>query len=137
MKQTLFVLGGALVGGIVGYLAFGWILSQGFVALALPGGLLGVGAGLGKPRTLWPAILCGLFATALGLFTDWSFFPFKADHSLAFYLLHIHQVDTITLVMIALGGAIGFWVPFRRREMGPPRGAGKGLPEKTAEGSGL
>jgi hypothetical protein len=137
MKQTLFVFGGALVGGLLGYLAFSWLLGHHIYAGALPGGLLGLGAGLGKPRAIWPAILCGLLATALGLFSDWSFFPFKADDSLAFYLLHVHHLDTITLLMIVLGGAIGFWVPFRRREMGHPSRAGEESPEKTAEGSDL
>jgi hypothetical protein len=29
---------------------------------------------------------------------------------------HIHDLNTVTLVMIALGGALGFWMPFRRTE---------------------
>ena len=37
---------GAAVGGAVGYFAFGWLVSQGFYAVALPGVLLGIGLGL-------------------------------------------------------------------------------------------
>lgn len=134
MKQILLTLCGALVGGTLGYLAFFWIVDQGFYALALPGGLLGLGAGIGRPRTIWPAFLCGLLATALGLVTEWRYSPFKIDHSLTFFLQHVHHLEPITLVMIAVGGAVGFWVPFQRREKGDRRGRGKSVPETAAEG---
>jgi hypothetical protein len=114
MKQTLLVLGGALVGGILGYLAFFWIAAQGFYGLVLPGGLLGLGAGLGKPRTVWLAVACGLAATALGLVAEWRYAPFVKDDSLTYFLLHIHELKPITLLMIGLGGLVGFWVPYGR-----------------------
>jgi hypothetical protein len=104
----------AIAGGLLGYFAFQWVLSQGFYGLVLPGGLLGLGAGSAKNRWLWLAIVCGIAALALGLFTEWHFFPFKADASLGYFLLHVYQLQGWTLVMLALGGAIGFWVPFRR-----------------------
>src|SRR5215471_7924041 len=102
MKQTLLVLGGALVGGILGYLAFFWIAAQGFYALVLPGGLLGVGAGLGKPRTVLFAVGCSIAAVVLGLVTEWRFAPFLKDDSLTYFLLHIHELKPITLLMIGL-----------------------------------
>jgi hypothetical protein len=134
MKQILLTLCGAVVGGTLGFLAFFWIVDQGFYALVLPGGLLGLGAGIGKPRTVWPAVLCGLLATALGLVTEWRFSPFKVDHSLAFFLQHIHHLEPITLVMIALGGVMGFCVPFQRREKGDWTGGRKNASQKTGEG---
>ena len=56
MKQTLLTLCGAVAGGILGYFAFGWLLGQGFYALMLPGGLLGLGAGLAKNRSVLLAV---------------------------------------------------------------------------------
>jgi hypothetical protein len=114
MKQTCLVLGGAVVGGFLGYLAFSWVKDQGFYALVLPGGLLGLGAGLARNRSVAVAILCGLFAIGLGLFTEWYFWPFRIDESLGYFLLHVHHLKPLTLVMVALGGAIGFWIPYRR-----------------------
>ena len=67
-------------------------------------------------RSLWVAILCGILATALGLFTEFQFAPFIADESLAYFLTHLFALKPITQLMIAAGGFIGFWIPFRRTE---------------------
>ena len=114
MKQAALVLGGAVLGGVVGYFAFGWLVSQGFYGLVLPGGLIGLGAGLAPCRWRWPSVVCGVSALLLGLFTEWRFFPFKADGSFSYFLRNVHELKPITLLMIAAGMAIGFWVPFRR-----------------------
>lgn len=116
MKQIAFVFGGAVLGGLVGHLGFGWLLSQGFYGLVLPGGLLGLGAGLSPCRVRWPSVVCGVMALALGLVSEWRHFPFKADDSFGYFLSHVHQLKPITLLMMAAGTAIGFWVPFRRVE---------------------
>src|SRR5947209_2993761 len=117
MKHNLLALCGALVGGAIGYFAFFWIAAQGFYALALPGSLLGLGAGVVKNRGVWVAVVCGLLAVALGLFIEWRFAPFRDDGRLGYFLAHVLDNEPITLVMIAVGGLIGFWVPFRRREI--------------------
>lgn len=116
MKHTLLPLGGALLGGLIGYFAFFWIARQGFYAMVLPGGLLGLGAGYAKNRSIAIAVVCGIAALVLGLFTEWQFAPFIKDGSLGYFLSHVHELKPITLLMIGLGGAIGFWVPFRRVE---------------------
>lgn len=116
MKNTFIVLAGALAGGVLGYFAFRWIATQGYYALALPGGLLGLGAGYGKNRSLTVAVVCGLAALALGVFAEWRFRPFVADESFSFFLRHLTDLSPITLLMIALGAGIGFWIPFRRIE---------------------
>src|SRR5436309_13705164 len=116
MKQSLLVLGGALVGGVLGYYAFSWIYAQGFYGLIVPGGLLGLGAGIATNRSALVAVLCGLLAVALGLFTEWRFFPFEDDRSFGFFLRHLQDLKPVTLLMIAAGGLIGFWIPFRRIE---------------------
>lgn len=116
MKQTVMVLGGAVLGGVVGHFAFGWLISQGFYGLVLPGGLIGLGAGWAPCRSRWPSVVCGVSALLLGLFTEWRFFPFKADASFGYFLRNAHDLKPLTLLMIAAGTAIGFWVPFRRVE---------------------
>lgn len=114
MKQTLLVLCGAVIGGVVGFFAFIWLARQGFYALVLPGGLIGVGAGIAKNRSIAVAVICGLAALLLGLYTEYRFFPFKVDETLSYFVTHLHQLKPVTWLMIAVGSAIGFWIPFRR-----------------------
>ena len=118
MKQQVFVLIGAIVGGLVGYFAFFWIARQGLYALVLPGGLLGLGASLFPNRSTGLCILCGLLALALGLMAEWKFAPFITDGSLGYFLTHLQQLRPITLIMIAAGAFIGYWAPFSRRQLG-------------------
>jgi hypothetical protein len=121
MKNTLLVLGGALVGGLVGYWGFVWALAQGFYALILPGGLLGLGAGLARNRSLILAVVCGLLATVLGVFAEWRNRPFDKDDSLSYFLLHFHKNPPLTLLMIGVGGVLGFWCPYSQIPKGPRR----------------
>lgn len=116
MKQVALVFGGAIVGGLVGHFAFGWLLDQGFYGLVLPGGMLGMGAGLAQCRLRWPSVVCGVVALVLGLATEWRFRPFEVDDSFGYFLSHVHQLKPITWLMLTAGTAIGFWVPFRRVE---------------------
>jgi hypothetical protein len=116
MKNIVLLFVGAVLGGIVGYFGFFWIARQGFYAMVLPGGMIGVGAALGKSKSILPAILCCVAAVALGLFTEWQFEPFIANGSPGHFLGHITDLQPVTLLMIAAGGAIGFWIPFRRIE---------------------
>jgi hypothetical protein len=115
MKNILLALGGACVGGALGFFGFYLLAKQGFYALVLPGGLLGLCAGIVPTRSILVAVVCGLAATALGLFTEFHFFPFVADESLGYFLSHLGSLKPVTWLMIAVGGAIGFYVPFRRR----------------------
>ncbi len=119
MKNTVLLFVGAVVGGIVGYYGAVWMASQGFYALVLPGGLLGIGAAIGRSKSIVPAILCCIAAIALGLLTDWRVEPFIKDASLGFYLKHLSDLMPVTLLMIAAGAFVGFWLPFRRIERVP------------------
>jgi hypothetical protein len=116
MKTNVLAFLCALVGGALGYFAFFWAAGQGFYALMLPGGLLGFGAGIVSNRSLYVPFVCGLLATALGIIAEYRFAPFNADDSLPFFLSHLFDLKPITLFMIAAGGLIGFWVPYRRTE---------------------
>lgn len=116
LKNDFLVLVGALVGGLVGYFVFNWLLGQGYYGLMLPGGLLGMGAGVFKTRTKAIAVVCGFLAIVLGLLVEWKSFPFKADESLVYFITHFYDLKPATLIMIVLGAAIGFWIPFRRSQ---------------------
>ena len=108
--QTILLgLLGAAVGGCIGYFAFFWIGRQGFYALVVPGGLLGIGAGLCTGRRCPPlAIICGIAALLLGLVAEWRRAPFADDQSLPYFLTHVHQLSGITLIMIALGTIVAY-----------------------------
>jgi hypothetical protein len=115
LKNHIMVLAGAVAGGVLGYFIFLWLARhQGLYALAVPGGLVGLGAGCFRNKSLPVAIACGVMAVAIGLFSEWKFAPFIKDESLAYFISHIHLLRPLTLVMVAVGGFIGFWVPFRR-----------------------
>ncbi len=86
MKQNALVLMGAGAGGLIGYFGFLWIAHQGFYALVLPGGLLGIGASLVPNRSTAICVVCGLIALVLGFLAEWQFAPFIKDSSLGFFL---------------------------------------------------
>ena len=100
---------GAIIGGAVGYFLFIWIARQGFYALMLPGWLLGEGAGLCARRRSVPlGIVCAVLALGLGLFAEWKFRPFIDDDSFGYLLTHVHKLQPITMIFIALGAFLGY-----------------------------
>lgn len=102
---------GAVIGGAVGYFVFGWIVDQGFYALLLPGALLGTGCGfLARTRSFPRGLLCGIGGLALGIYSEWSRFPFEADDSFTFFLAHLRDLRPVTLILIVLGGVLAFWL---------------------------
>jgi hypothetical protein len=110
-------LAGAAAGGAGGYFAFVWLAGQGFYALALPGVLLGVGAGLmTRTRSLALAVTCGALALGLGVFAEWSRFPFVKDGSLVYFVTHLFDLRPLTLIFIALGGLGGVWFVWRGKK---------------------
>ena len=119
MKDNLIAVAAATVGGIAGFYAFKWLWLQGFYALVLPGGLLGMAAGFRRNRSILVAVVCGIAATALGIVVESHFRPFVADGSFGYFITHLMDLQSATLLMIAIGGFIGFWVPFRRLERKP------------------
>jgi hypothetical protein len=105
----------ACIGGVLGYMGFVWLTYQGFYALVLPGGLAGLVAGIPQCRSMAAPILCCVVAIGAGLLAEYRFAPFLADQSLGYFFAHLVDLRPFTLLLIGLGGAIGFWVPFRRR----------------------
>ena len=110
---TNWLLGivGGLVGGALGYFAFIFLARQGFYAMMLPGTLLGLGCGiLSGVRSNVLGILCGLLAVLLGIFTEWRFAPFIDDKSFAFFITHVNDLRSMTLIMISAGGLLAYWL---------------------------
>jgi len=114
IKGNLPALAGAALGGTAGYFLFFWITRQGYYGLIIPGALLGIGAGLFKPDGKWVAVVCGIAAVILGLVCEWQFAPFIKDKSFSYFITHLHQLKPVTMIMIALGGLIGFWSARRK-----------------------
>lgn len=114
MKTSYLVLCCAVLGGYLGYKAFFWLTGQGFYGLVLPGGALGLLAGIPPNRSRMVAIVCGLLALLLGIYAEWQFAPFARDASLGYFVTHLHHLRPATLLMILAGGGLGFWIPFRR-----------------------
>src|SRR6185436_11957336 len=105
----------ACLGGFLGYLGFVFLLERGFYALVLPGGLLGLAAGIPRSRSMIVPALCGILALGAGLLAEHRYAPFVADPSFSYFVVHAADLRPATLLLIGLGGVIGFWVPFRRR----------------------
>jgi hypothetical protein len=114
MKDNLFAIAGAVVGGAVGFVLFGWLYNQGYYAPVLPGGLLGIGAGFARPRSIFVPIACGVGALVLGFAAEGFYRPFIADRSLSFFITHLSDLEPVTFLLIGLGTVIGFWIPFGR-----------------------
>jgi|ERR1043166_1468542 hypothetical protein len=110
-RNLLVGLLGAAVGAVLGYFAFSIVLQQGFYALMLPGGLIGLGGGLlVKDRSVLRATICGILAVCVGLFSEWRNAPFNADHSFGYFLTHVHELRGMTILMLAGGTAFAAWL---------------------------
>ncbi|MGO8688834.1 MAG: hypothetical protein ACLQLG_04315 [Thermoguttaceae bacterium] len=117
----LLGLVGGVVGGAAGYgLFFPLYFKYGLYGIVLPGAGIGLGCELlsrGKSNAL--GAVCGISAAALGLFTQWQI-TLPADMSLGFFLTHLHQLPTMTLVLLGAGVLFAFWFG-RGRERVPRR----------------
>lgn len=113
-KNNLLVLISAVLGGLLGHFIFFWVADQGFYGLILPGAAVGIGAGFVKTRSKSLALVCGLLALTAGILTEWRYAPFIKDRSIIYFLTHLFELKPITLVMIAVGSILGFWIPLDR-----------------------
>jgi hypothetical protein len=108
LNYLLGILGG-IAGGTVGYFVFFFAIGQGLYPMVLPGALVGLGCGamLGTKSNAM-GIICGLSALALGLFIEWQFAPFERDRSFGFFLSHLNQLRSLTLILIVIGALLGY-----------------------------
>jgi hypothetical protein len=109
--SNLLGLIGAAVGGVLGFYTFGWLEGHGFYGLAIPGAFVGLGCGLlAQHRSTPRGIACAVAALLLSLFAEWKYHPFLADDSFSYMLRHVNELSPVTLLMMAIGTAIAFWV---------------------------
>jgi hypothetical protein len=102
-------LGGAVVGGAVGYLVFRLLAQNGFYGILIPGALLGMGAGwAARGQSQLLGIVCFVLAVGLTLFTEWHVM-FAKNHSFLDFLSKIHTLSTVRLIMLALGPVMAYW----------------------------
>jgi hypothetical protein len=108
INYLLGLIGGA-IGGALGYYAFFFMVRQGLYPMVLPGALVGPGCGalLGTKSNAM-GIACGVCALLLGFFIEWQFAPFVTDRSLSYFITHIHQLRSMTLILIVIGALLGF-----------------------------
>jgi hypothetical protein len=111
LVSNLLGLVGAIVGGVLGFYTFRWLLGQDYYGLMIPGAFLGLGCGLlSQHHSLTRGILCGVAALIFALFTEWWFRPFVADESLKHFMTHLTDLKPVTLLMAVVGAFIAFWV---------------------------
>ena len=115
MRRHVLAICCALLGGVTGYLGFRFLLGRAVYAVILPGGLLGLAAGVVRNPSPLVAVLCFVLAIAAGVLSEHRVAPFVRDGSLSYFLLHVRELQPLTQISILAGGSIGFWVPFRRR----------------------
>ena len=108
---------GAAVGGAAGYVLFFWLTRQGFYAMVVPGALIGFGCAMASQiRSVGLALFCAVTAAALGIFIEWRFRPLLEDDSFGFFLQHLERLQTMTLIMIAVGGLVAGWIGLGRQK---------------------
>lgn len=118
----LRAIGGALIGAALGFVCFYFMEKNGLYAMALPGALIGMFAGrLSGVRSNAIGVLCALIGATASIFIEWKFFPFIADDSLPYFVAHLHEVKSTSLILMAIGTAFAFWFG-RGRERFTPRG---------------
>jgi hypothetical protein len=101
---------GAIGGGILGYLVFLLLASQGLYGLVIPGATLGWGGGrLLKGKSQAFGAVCGFLGIVLGILAEWQFAPFIADPGFAYFITHLYNLEVVTLIMIVIGGLCAFW----------------------------
>ena len=133
LVSNLLGLVGAVIGGTVGFYTVDWLRGQHLYGLIIPGAFLGLGCSLlaQHPSTI-RGIVCGVAALGLGLYTEWSFWPFNADESLSYFLKNVSSLKPVTLLMIGIGAIVAYWVAgdagvpgysVRRSYVGPSPGS--------------
>lgn len=100
---------GAIVGGVIGFLLFKWLLSQGFYAGMLPGGFIGAGFGIGAARHMgWAAaILCATGGLVFGCWADAA--TNDPAQNLWEYIGDYPLIPNSNKIMIALGALASGW----------------------------
>ena len=123
LRELPVGVGCAVAGGVLGHFVFLWLARHGFYALLVPGGLVGFGGGLfARTKSIPRAIICALLALLAGILAEWRFAPFIADAGFGYFITHLQNLNTVTLLMIAAGTACGYWFSVKPMRAAPVTG---------------
>ncbi len=120
MNETARRLLGALAGTAVGALAYWLLLQREIHALAAVGAGTALGvASVARTRSpLWSG-LTALLAVAASLVVEWTFRPFTAGPSFAFFLANIAELPRNSLISLAVVACLGAWFGRGRTRRAP------------------
>jgi hypothetical protein len=103
-------IGGIVVGALLGWYGFKFLLGQGLYALALPGAIIGMVCGFASGIISRPlAIICGIVAAIEMIALEATYFPFVADPSFSYFLTHIHELRPWSIAMFVFGIIFASW----------------------------
>ena len=107
-------IGGAVIGALIGYFLFRWLLDYGFYAGMLPGGFIGAGFGIGAARRMgWPAaILCAVAGLIFGCWADAA--TNDPAQTLLEYIQDYRRIPGVSKIMIGLGAVASGWFALGR-----------------------
>ncbi len=103
-----------VAGGALGLWLFLWLAwHHGLYGFAIPGGFLGLAAGIVRCPSRFLAVFFGLSGLVLGFYGVWKVF-YAGSLDFGSFLRHAHHGEPFHLLMVGLGGLIAFWIPLRR-----------------------
>jgi hypothetical protein len=107
--SNLLGLLGAIIGGVVGFYTFKWLLNHGFYGMMIPGALLGLGSSLlARHRSTARGIVCGVAALALSLYTQWQLM--SSAPRFTDFLAQANELKSVEMLMMGVGTLIAFWL---------------------------
>ncbi|SIN88023.1 hypothetical protein SAMN05444166_1413 [Singulisphaera sp. GP187] len=111
VTSNLLGLVGATLGAILGFYLFQWLVRQNLYGLMIPGAMLGLGCSLlAQHRSPPRGVACAVAALLLGLYTEWSFFPFGANSGFKYLVAHFFDLKPITQLMTGFGAVFAYWI---------------------------
>ena len=101
---------GAIVGSVVGLLAYWIALRNGYHLLVAVGASLGIGCGwMGRRRSLAWGTGTAVLAVAFSIVIEWHFLPFSADDSFRYFMGHLGDLPVKSKISLIAVGIIGFY----------------------------
>ena len=107
LKQCLLGIIGGVIGGAIGLFICKWLATQGFYAVAIPGGLAGLGFGYGaRHRSFVFGAVSGVLGLLAGLITQWKVY----SNEPSFFKLvgELKDYSMVTWFLLGLGAVLAF-----------------------------
>lgn len=110
--SNLLGLVGAAIGGVLGFYTFGWLYDHGFYGMVIPGAFVGLGCGLlAQHRSVARGVVCAAAGLLASLYAEWWYNArFIENNTFSTMVSNIHHEGPVTLMMMAIGTIVAFWV---------------------------